>query len=159
MRRKLASETTPKIKKKPRGRPFVKGNTLAQDFWYRPGQSGNPSGKPAHKEVSKALRARLAELAPGDKLGRSNAEMLADQWIRVGLSGNIPALISLTDRAEGKPAVVVGVSGTPDGLRELIEGVEEVHKQLGHPEGFIARPQLKTVESVETPEETERNDA
>jgi hypothetical protein len=72
-------------------------------YRWKPGQTGNPRGRPKTKLLSQALRERLAELAPGDPLERTNAQFLADTLFQRAAAGNINALAELMDRAEGKP--------------------------------------------------------
>src|SRR5688572_1222656 len=45
------------VKKKARGKPFAKGN----EFAFKPGQSGNPAGRPKVRTLSDTYRTCLAE--------------------------------------------------------------------------------------------------
>ena len=55
---------------------FAKGNKVGKTF--RPGQSGNPAGRPKFALVSDALRRDLAEASPADP-ERTWAEVIADR--------------------------------------------------------------------------------
>jgi hypothetical protein len=61
--------------------------------------------------LSDTYRAKLVELVPGDKLGRNYAEAIADAAFAAGLRGNIGAFQEIADRAEGKPAHAIALSG------------------------------------------------
>jgi hypothetical protein len=122
-----------RIKKRPRGKPFEKGNTLSLPYRWKPGQSGNPLGRPQCKEISKALR----EILSSDcKLtARSGAEKIAREWYKQGLKGNIAALISLADRCEGRPAMAISIDGgQEDPIIELIACMHEQSRRIGPPE-------------------------
>lgn len=86
-----------------RGR-FVKGNGHA----FKPGESGNPAGRPKSVTLSEALRLKLAEDAPG-KLDKTVAEQIAQALVREAVKGNVQAIKEIGDRTEGKPRQTVGV--------------------------------------------------
>jgi Family of unknown function (DUF5681) len=132
-----------KVKGKPRGKSFEPGNGHGSSWRFKPGESGNPSGRPRHKEISKALRARLESQGPLPKRGRTGAEVLADKWFEQAENGNVVALASLADRAEGRAPISVGVSDGNAGLIALVAAVEELHPHLGSPEGHIPMRSLK----------------
>src|SRR5215475_8452426 len=79
---------------------------------FRPGQSGNPGGRPRIRALTEACRSKLASAVPGDAEGRTYAEAIADKLAGLALKGDIRAAQELADRAEGRP-----------GLRD--SGVEE----------------------------------
>ncbi len=66
---KAANSAKIRIKKKPRGKAFEKGN----EHRFLPGQSGNPDGRP--KLLTGAYTAMLAEVDP--ETGMTKAEMIA----------------------------------------------------------------------------------
>jgi hypothetical protein len=84
---------------------------LGKGTRFRPGQSGNPLGRPKWKLLSDTYRAKLAELVPGDKRGRNYAEAIADVVFAAALRGKIGAFQEIADRTEGKPAQAISVSG------------------------------------------------
>jgi len=75
-----------------------------QVFRFKPGQSGNPGGRPRTAKLSEACRAKLASLMPGDPESRSYAEAIADKLAQQALKGDIRAAQELADRAEGRPS-------------------------------------------------------
>jgi Family of unknown function (DUF5681) len=90
------------------GHPIVE---LGKGTRFQPGQSGNPNGKPKWRLLSDTYRAKLAELLPGDKLGRNYAEAITDAVFAAALRGNIGAFQEIADRTEGKPAQAIALSG------------------------------------------------
>src|SRR5262249_6157155 len=71
---------------------------------FKPGQSGNPGGRPRTAKVSEACRDKLASFIPGDAEGRTYAEGIADKLVQLALRGDIRAAQELADRAEGRPS-------------------------------------------------------
>ncbi|MBA3806388.1 MAG: hypothetical protein H0X14_11840 [Acidobacteria bacterium] len=84
---------------------------------FRPGQSGNPSGRPKNV-LSKALRKKLEEVESDAEGARSNADMIADKLVEVALGGNLEAIKIVLDRMEGRARQSINV--TTDS-RERIE--------------------------------------
>jgi Family of unknown function (DUF5681) len=138
-----------KVKGKPRGKSFEPGHGHGAAWRYKPGESGNLSGRPKDKQISKALRRRLESTEPLPKRGRTGAEVLSDKWYELAKNGNVVALASLADRAEGRPSISVGINDGNAGLLELVGAVERVHVQLGHPEGYVPRPGLPAADVIE----------
>ena len=96
-----------------------KSNANLRPNWL-PGQSGNPKGRPKSSIIA-ILREKLEQ--KGDD-GRTKAETVADILYEMatskGVRGQIPALIELLDRIEGKVAdkhLNLNVSITPEGLQ------------------------------------------
>src|SRR5262249_6835801 len=71
---------------------------------FKPGQSGNPGGRPRTAKLSEACRAKLASAIPGDPESRSYAEAIADKLAQLALKGDIRAAQELADRAQGRPS-------------------------------------------------------
>lgn len=61
--------------------------------------------------MSDTYRAKLADLVPGDKLGRNYAEAIADAAFAAALEGQIGAMQEIADRTEGRPAQAIALSG------------------------------------------------
>lgn len=84
---------------------FQKGNVYA----WRPGQSGNPAGRPKAITISAALRHKLAEVDESDPERRTYVELIANYLVRVaaGLAGSgrssVLAAREIANRTEGKP--------------------------------------------------------
>jgi len=86
---------------------------------FKPGQSGNPAGRPKSVTLSEALRLELAKMLPGDTQERTFAELIAQQLVRAAATGNILAAKEIADRTEGRPRQSVDVDMNVTDWREL----------------------------------------
>jgi hypothetical protein len=105
--RKMANKhARGKSKRSPENRRKTAAANLAHGVAHRfkPGQSGNPGGRPRTAKLSEACRAKLASPIPGDPESRSYAEAIADKLAQLALKGDIRAAQELADRAEGRPS-------------------------------------------------------
>ncbi len=75
---------------------------------FKPGQSGNPAGRPKKALLSDALRRQLAIAAPGMP-ERTQAETIAAALIAEAIAGNVQAIREVGDRTEGKPAQAIAL--------------------------------------------------
>lgn len=75
---------------------------------FKPGQSGNPGGRPKRKPVSVELVALLEE-ADGQA-----AKALAKVILREALKGDIAFVKEVLDRAEGKAATAIDLTTRDD---------------------------------------------
>lgn len=90
------------------GGKFAPGNSHA----FRPGESGNPAGRPKSITLSEALRRELAKDAPaeeGKPAGETYAERIAAMLCAEAAKGNVRAATEIADRTEGKPRQSVDV--------------------------------------------------
>jgi hypothetical protein len=112
----MASEKQRKNKgdRDERGR-FTKDTPTA----FKPGQSGNPAGRPKSITLSEALRLELAKMLPGDTHERTFAEVIAQQLVRAAATGNILAAKEIADRTEGRPKQAVDMTMNVTDWREL----------------------------------------
>lgn len=70
-------------------------------FAWKPGQSGNPNGRPKHKILSKAYKHMLAQIEPDS--GMTYAELIALGQITSAIyKGNTAAAKEIADRTEGQ---------------------------------------------------------
>jgi hypothetical protein len=69
---------------------------------FKPGQSGNPKGRPRTRGLIAALKAAVAETIPD---GRTIETALVDELVNEALRGRrrLPALVEIFDRLEGRP--------------------------------------------------------
>jgi len=95
---------------------FAPLNKLGNRF--KPGESGNPAGRPRATLLSEALREQLAEVLP-DMDERTVAESIARSMIQVALKGNVMAAKEIADRTEGKPKQAIDVDMSIRDWREL----------------------------------------
>lgn len=140
-----------KPKGKPRGKSFEKGHGYGAEHRFKPGQSGNPSGRSraeqvAAAKISEALVTRLGQIGNKKLLqsagSKSFCERLADQWIAAGLAGNVGAISALADRVEGRPGVASPDDGDKSPLAMLILSMNQRSDELGPAEG-MERKQLR----------------
>ena len=97
-----------------------------KEYRFKPGQSGNPGGRPKGDGViSKAVIRQLAELDP--RTLKSIAEKIVAALIKKALKGGIFHAQFLADRSEGKVKDVLKIEG-----EDLMPGVsdEELARRL-----------------------------
>jgi len=75
---------------------------------FAPGVSGNPGGRPQGPSFAAAIRRQLAERNKSD---RTALERIAQTVINKALRGDMDAIRWLADRADGRVAQNVNVSG------------------------------------------------
>jgi ribosomal protein L29 len=98
---------------------------------WKPGQSGNPGGRPKKTPLADACRELLNMPVPKDKSGRSYAEAISEKLARKALAGNISAVREIADRAEGKARQAMELSGPGSGPLEIQNMTdEELNKRL-----------------------------
>ena len=134
-------------KLKPRGKSFAPGNTFGVRF--KPGQSGNPGGRPKYAKISEATKAALA-LSPDEKVEpRTNAEVCAMAAVKEAKRGNIGAFTAIADRCEGKPVSTLDLQdSSADPLTELVRAMHELGPKLyGRPEGMPIRNKIAAQEN------------
>jgi hypothetical protein len=136
----------PKVKRRPRGKPFPKGHSIGLAHRFRKGESGNPHGRPKSAEISKALRKKLASEISLPRAGRAYAEKLVDKWVEQALRGNTAAIAAIADRADGRPGVTLSLNDAPDPLQQILDEMTRVSREIGPPEGYV--PRLKEAEPV-----------
>jgi hypothetical protein len=85
---------------------------------WKPGQSGNPKGRPKKEEsLADLLNELVNALCPTDPEGRSYAELIARSLVHQGLKGNLGAIKEILNRVAGRvPFLIerVGASNEPN---------------------------------------------
>jgi hypothetical protein len=124
MERKLSITVEP-TKKKPRKKvisPTAFSKENPSPIAFKPGVSGNPSGrtKDEHRLLSRSIRAQLSARAPDEvclhfKLPRrsSCSQCLAAALVKMALRGDINALREIREAPEGPKSAFQ--FGAPDG--------------------------------------------
>jgi hypothetical protein len=79
---------------------------------FKPGQSGNPGGRPKAAPLSHACRELLAKPVPDDPEGRTYAEAIAQSLAEKALAGDIRAAQEIADRAEGRARQSIEIQNT-----------------------------------------------
>ncbi len=77
---------------------------------WKPGQSGNPGGRPKRDAITAALRDQLQSKMPG-RDERTVAEAIAFVLVKRALRGDVRAIREIMDRTEGKPLLAVKMEG------------------------------------------------
>jgi len=92
--------------------PFEQGNNLGAGTRFKPGQSGNPGGRP--KGFSTLVRKVLAESTEAGG-NMTNLEAIARKLIEMAIAGDIPAMRLVLDREWPKPSrlEIAGRDGGP----------------------------------------------
>ena len=101
---------------------------------FKPGQSGNPGGRPRTAKLSEACRDKLASIVPGDARDRTYAEAIADELARRALKGDIRATAELADRAEGRPGQNKTVTEEDKGIKVVVIDVPRPQRGVWMPD-------------------------
>jgi len=88
-----------------------------EDTQWKPGQSGNPAGRPKSKPFKDALAAIIKEVG---------LEGAARALVAKANEGDIPALRELADRMDGKVAQAIIGDNDADPLTVRLEKIERV---------------------------------
>jgi len=88
---------------------------------FRPGQSGNPRGRPRRKHVTDALLRELEQASPSGQ--GTNARAIAHTLVRLATDGDVPAAKLILEYTEGKPVQPVDV--------ELRQRAQRIATSLG----------------------------
>jgi hypothetical protein len=93
---------------------------------FKPGQSGNPAGRPKSITLSEAIRLQLAKKV-SDGSDYTYAEAIAQVLCVAAVKGNVNAAREIADRTEGKPKQSVDLDMRVNDWRELARanGVSE----------------------------------
>jgi Family of unknown function (DUF5681) len=100
--------------------------------WKKGHPSPNPGGRPKSRLLSEALRTRLAEVKPGDPVGRTYAEVVAENLIEIACSegpGAVHAASEIADRIEGRSRQSIEVADITADLRSRSDDELQFHLQ------------------------------
>ena len=96
---------------------------------WKPGESGNPNGRPPNENSLSNIWREELEKTDTDS-GLSNKEIIATVLVRLAKEGNLVAIERVYDRVEGKPAQSIDQhiyqeeNPVYDMLREIIDESE-----------------------------------
>jgi hypothetical protein len=94
---------------------FAKGNPNG----FKPGQSGNPAGRPKSITLSESFRRQLSQVVPNDPHGRTFAEVIALRVCVAAAQGDVSAARELGDRTEGKARQAIDVDMSVSDWRQV----------------------------------------
>ena len=70
---------------------------------FKPGQSGNPAGRPRGRSITAVLRERLDAAIAGEGDARAAVDRIAEAVLKLAIAGDLKALALLLERTEGPP--------------------------------------------------------
>lgn len=102
------------------GHPPIEGR-------WKPGQSGNPGGRPKKKPITAALERIF------DKLSDAEVEVFARSMFMKAGQGDVAAFKEITDRMEGKVAQPVGGADDlpPIGIEKIVRAIVDPQNRDG----------------------------
>lgn len=86
-----------------------------EDTQFKPGQSGNPGGRPKDRPLTDALRRALALEIADKRKGKTKADQIAVALVNKAAEGDVPAYREIADRVEGKVPQAQEISGADGG--------------------------------------------
>lgn len=102
---------------------------------FKPGQSGNPGGRP--KLLGESYKAMLAKVNENDPLGRTNAEIIADALKLEAFKGDVGAAREIRSATEGdKLTLATWQTELVDALKAGKLTAEDVISELGREQGI-----------------------
>jgi hypothetical protein len=104
------SDPEPRPGDEPGGYKVGPGRPPKEHQW-KPGQSGNPGGRPKGESITATLRRLLEQ----EHNGKSVQEILAEKVLREALSGKYSFVKELLDRLDGRPNQKVELA-TPENV-------------------------------------------
>lgn len=154
----VSHETIPEMQETDRKRGFVSGKSGNPEKQFKPGQSGNPNGRPkgicyfseAAREMLSSQEINIEYTFPkgGEEVTRkfhlktsaaSFHHAIIAAIMRECLDGNVPAFTALSDRAYGKPAQSLDVTSQGDKIQStnfilsdpaMQEKVQALHEKV-----------------------------
>jgi hypothetical protein len=91
---------------------------------WKPGESGNPGGRPRTKSITEELQRLLDQEAPQSS-GRTWASVIAGALLAKARKGDVRAIAELANRIEGKPFQTVDLTMDTSGLAERLQKARE----------------------------------
>lgn len=100
---------------------------------WKPGQSGNPGGRPKGAPLASACRELLSAPLPNDSQGRTYAEVIANMLADKAIAGDIRAAQEIADRAEGRTrqSIEIGSALLRDAFERMSREELEVYARDG----------------------------
>ena len=124
---------------KPRGKPFVKGVGGNPATRFKPGQSGNPGGRPRKRPISERYAVMVETKLPKDICrelslpeGATYGDAMAMGQVNAALRGDTSAAREIREAVEGKATARHEISGPEGGPikmshDEMMQKIREVY--------------------------------
>lgn len=133
-RGKERAKATEQARKRGKGVSPISGTPPPVEHQFKPGQSGNPGGRP--KLLGESYKAMLAKVNENDPLGRTNAEIIADALKLEAFKGDVGAAREIRSATEGdKLTLATWQTELVDALKQGKLTPEDVISELGIDEG------------------------
>ncbi len=102
--------------------PKGRGNVTNLKSW-KPGQSGNPKGRPKKADcLTSLLKEEMEKIDPEDKGKRTHKELIVLATMCLAKNGNATALKEIWERMDGKVRDKLELTGGAELVQRLIEG-------------------------------------
>ena len=110
---------------------YEKGYAPAQQSnWFKPGQSGNPNGRPLKgKILTSYLESELNKVDPNDEHHRTRGEVLAQKVLDMAMKGHGIALKEVWDRIDGKVTQPIGADADMPITIQLVPAMKQDSNQ------------------------------
>ncbi len=109
-------------------RPTQKQLDALKATQFKPGESGNPSGRPK-SPFTDAARRLADQIVKADAEKRTFADLAVRGMYNEAIKGNVQAFSALADRLEGKPMQAHEVSGPGGGAIPLTSMTPEENEK------------------------------
>jgi hypothetical protein len=100
----------------PANRPEPSSTEHLRPWQWKPGQSGNPKGRPKHKTLTELCR----EVLERETRGKVTDEILAEVIVKNALTGKFPFVKELWDRLDGRPTEKHRIDGEQQSMVKVI---------------------------------------
>jgi hypothetical protein len=117
---------------------------------FKPGQSGNPAGRPKSITLSEAYRKQLAMIDEADPQKRTFAEVLAEQMIVKAKTGDVAALKEVADRVEGKARQTITL--TTDRREQMERAIDRMMERAASDGHILTREEATAALAAYVPE-------
>lgn len=93
---------------------------------WKPGQSGNPKGRPSKDEcLTSLLKEEITKVHPSDKHGRTWKQLIVIATMKLAIKGNSTALREVWERMDGKLPVLADYNFKLQ-TEECVEKLQEI---------------------------------
>ncbi len=108
------------------------GEFPSREHQYKPGNSGNPGGRPRGISLVRELLDELASTAPtvdgpgGEETTR--ARRVVREWLRLAIQGDLSAIRMMIEHVDGKPKQAIALEAVDTIKDALIHDLRQEHE-------------------------------